>query len=733
MTDDRPDPSLDRRTILDASIGRRTFLKVAAGSAVAAGLVTGAGSVRPATVRAQGVRGTTSAEIEAVAAGLDYDQERIFRFVADDILYEPYTGVLRGPIGTLRGRAGNAADKALLLAALLDAAAIPVRFQLGTLDAAMAGVIASAARTLDAATARGVAAEVMFARPAGMPAAPVPVIGEPVLAVFASSTSEVVARAGRQLDDGVRTIVDALAGAGIALPVPEATLPEMERTAHAWAQVHVGTDWLDLDPTLPGALQGDSLTAPTADGLDALPDMLRHRVELAVIAESVVGGALEQAEIQRMGAWADELIDAPILAFNARPSDIKGLGVSIDDAIGGTATYHPIIAMGDRSEAGGRRMALGAQGATDPFGNSGTGEGETTAQWLELSVTSPGAAPVVVRRLVFDRVGMELRAAGGFDAAALTPVELTDVGASGLEYLPALKVHALSVTGGPVGGGIFEPVASTVGSPAGSVDLAVLPRIAHYVRDGANAELGLIRGVRVVGDGPTVVAWTLEPGAMGADGPVVRSAVDLWHRRIGTLPLLGSTATGTDPVMAGVLSHVAERIVTGDVPRGPDGSVVPALSVGAVFEQAAAEGIATRVLRGPDMPLGLPFGAEARALIGAALAQGQVVIVPERPVLLGGVERVGWWLVDPLTGRTSDQLDDGRGVSMPGYAQLRAMAIRWGPAFVKLGACIAKVGGEANQYLGYYGNEIGGGIGDALNVASYVAQAAADSGAGALC
>lgn len=68
------------------------------------------------------------------AAALDYDVERIFRFVADEVRYEPYAGVLGGARGTLAGRAGNSPDRALLLVSLLDASAVPVRFITGRLD-----------------------------------------------------------------------------------------------------------------------------------------------------------------------------------------------------------------------------------------------------------------------------------------------------------------------------------------------------------------------------------------------------------------------------------------------------------------------------------------------------------------------------------------------------------------------------------------------------------------------
>ncbi len=84
--------------------------------------------------------------IAAQAAALGNDAIRIYNFVHDQIATELYHGSKKGALGTLRERAGNDADQASLLVALLRAAGVPARYEIGTvaLGAAQAAEYAGA-------------------------------------------------------------------------------------------------------------------------------------------------------------------------------------------------------------------------------------------------------------------------------------------------------------------------------------------------------------------------------------------------------------------------------------------------------------------------------------------------------------------------------------------------------------------------------------------------------------
>ncbi|HSC71688.1 MAG TPA: transglutaminase-like domain-containing protein, partial [Candidatus Methylomirabilis sp.] len=73
-----------------------------------------------------------TSEIQDLAEGLGYSPVRIYQYVSNEVTFEPYYGSLKGAMGTLVSKAGNATDQASLLIALLRASNIPARYVKGT-------------------------------------------------------------------------------------------------------------------------------------------------------------------------------------------------------------------------------------------------------------------------------------------------------------------------------------------------------------------------------------------------------------------------------------------------------------------------------------------------------------------------------------------------------------------------------------------------------------------------
>ncbi|MDQ2682862.1 MAG: hypothetical protein M3Y37_04985, partial [Chloroflexota bacterium] len=115
--------------------------------------------------------------------------------------------------------------------------------------------------------------------------------------------------------------------------------------------------------------------------------------------------------------------------------------------------------------------------------------------------------------------------------------------------------------------------------------------------------------------------------------------------------------------------------------------------VGRVFEEARRQEIPTVVLQpGLRDASSLEVDEAARIRIAAALEEGYVVIVPERAVSINGTGRTGWWLVDPGTGTTLDQLDNGRGATLPEWARIALFVACYGIGFYTLGLFTSMTG-----------------------------------------
>ena len=74
---------------------------------------------------------TTSIDRHAARIKPDRDPADLFSWMQEHIGYEPYDGAIRGAEGTLLSGRGNAADQALLAAAIFDAAGVETRFVVG--------------------------------------------------------------------------------------------------------------------------------------------------------------------------------------------------------------------------------------------------------------------------------------------------------------------------------------------------------------------------------------------------------------------------------------------------------------------------------------------------------------------------------------------------------------------------------------------------------------------------
>jgi hypothetical protein len=648
------------------AIGRRTFLR-ATGLSVAAmaGATEVLAGMRPGRSAGAALAQADEDPIAALAAELAYDRDAIFRFVADEIEYEPYAGSLRGPRATLAGRAGNAVDKALLLASLLAESFIDTRLVMGALPEEAAQPLGR--RTADPSAVRARRASALASGRRVSPDGPMPeeirAVAERLPEIDAATTSWAAAT----LDTSAGLIVAALAEAGITLPTDTGPLPDAERDHHVWVQARSGPEWIDLDATLAGAQPGSTMTTPDGEPLAALPDDLRHRIDIAVVVERIAGDALVQEAIIEHTLFAEELAGVSITLGHAKPQGLQAVGVTLLQALEGGIRYQAVLQVGETSYIGTSSLLVSrGEGGVLDVGGPASRDGEATAEWLDIVITAPGGRATNVRRTLFDRIGATTRQAGSVDPTTIPEVELPALGADGSpEFPPLCAVHCISVATGhsqrPV-----VPVAAAGGAPTAAA-LGIPAAMYHLARDTMNTVLTLERGAAVHLDAANITMDSYVP-SVGPDGSVrVRRSLDLLHRGFATLPVEGRATSVPAGVLAGVASHVAERLRMGEGMPADLAVTPPPASPGSVVELAAIDGTGLRVLQG-EVPTDLEAAPEAIARLRAALADGWVAVGPRHPVVIDGVARLGWWLVDPSTGATTDLSDDGRGAAMVEWA-----------------------------------------------------------------
>lgn len=621
--------------------------------------------------------------IADLAARLDYDQDAIFAFVRDEIHYETYTGVLRGAKGTLWARAGNSADQAVLLAALLEASQIPHRFAVGplndTAEADLASQLTPARAMANVAYGKAlVAASNEVFGQQGVENTP-EALSEAEQAAIEDVTFQAraaIESAALASTETLSLLGDALAAAEVELPpLPAASLADRERHSHCWVQVADGPTWINLDPVV-------TETDPdviAADTFDAVPDDWHHHLSFRVSADELSGSSLRRRDVVTLTTTSQRVVDVPI-AINLAPAEaIEGLGDSINQLLGGQKTILPSIFADGVSVDATQPMLFGTNGehAGGVFDLGppapGAADGESVAVWLIVDITSPDAVPVTVERAIVDRVPPVDRASGVIDPETIAPITVKPSAFDGDELDTVAEFNrflALYVDVARIPGA-YALARSETDQLMGSIH-TFGPSLASN-RDGLGIEHETRAGVWSYPSAPNITAFSFLAAEEDEEGQI---AVDLIYRQ-RTVHALDDERVSYAPhplVLSGVLNAVAERMLLS--PELRDQAVTPtspAVSIIDIFEAAQADGVAIRTLTSVDDLTSLAVDDAARVRIEQTLTLGSIVLVPEQPVNLGNTSVSGWWIVDPSTGRTFDLLEDGTGGASVGSGGIGAV------------------------------------------------------------
>ena len=560
---------------------------------------------------------STDYDAAARAATFDANAETLFAFVRDRIATEAYAGAMRGANGTLASHGGSPADKALLLAALLAAKQIPVRFVHGTLSVGESDAVI---RTVLASQVKPVNGDPETPKKLNLDAAQVAAAGNEQRERIKALADEGIARA--------RTATDALlASTTVQLAPSDAAVRAAWTTAlsdHWWVQAQQNGSWTDLDPTLADAKAGAHLATATGDPVDALPDALRTTIAIRLIGTFLDNGAASEKTLLAASATSAELA---LSSFSLVIGDHSKGAQALTEA----RDFTPSLTLAGHESSG------------DAFAPDGPSR--LAVLRLQIVTQLPGAPPRTAERVLVDR-----RPAGG--APAIDPA-----------WTPERTALALTSTfmGLVVPGELNRDF--TAKQDAQSIKLA--RAFAAYNAAGGNGRQLPPPGIAepypyevmhyFLYD--SIARMRLEDQSNGGlrfffDRPQIamvhRGFTQHGKTRIGILEFdiveNGMAAAGTAAATAvranavrGYLDTSIERHVLGVEPTGNTIALFDAAARGGLKPRTVAQGTTTR-------------------------------IEPGGTVSLGGRAVSGWWELEPQTGNLVGRMAGGAGQAMVEYA-----------------------------------------------------------------
>lgn len=576
-------------------------------------------------------------QAENFAVGLGKDPTGIFEYVRDQIAYEPYIGVLRGPRGTLLAMAGNAADRAALLGELLKSSGFQVRYAHGTLPDALAQ------RLVDSVWAERRWVEIA-AKASGAPDSGLKSLGDKLV--------NSIQRDYALVQDMLK---DANLPARAESPVTMQRLLSEARD-HYWIEwLHDGT-WTAMDPSFATAVPGQTF-ATAAETVETLPESIYHHVEVKVRVEEYTGEQPSSREVLRYTARVADLsgedmvlVHSPVDWKNQRNAHVRPAFIVQQKRHDGEPFW---LSEGRLPAGGGLADALG--------GGDGAVEVPMAAsESIELDFIAPGGQKTTEIRELFDHVGKSRRAADKL----LDPAELAEAAASSADKFVS-TVYGLFISTGAI--------------DAVHARNLVAP---ETTTDSAHFDAGA--GLRRMNIGFAITSDSLTSRVGMADGTVFRNYFDSPRVQIAELTAAGDTlalgldlrrdsartlVTGLRPDLAfdvqvwrGVVDGTLERYLIEFMASSADGKGTgrSMVSTSSLFESARARNTPAVLLAQNGTTPGSALTADTRARIEESIAAGHVLVAPQQPAVIGGAKRYAWWQVNPRSGETIAVADDGR-------------------------------------------------------------------------
>ncbi|HEY3247574.1 MAG TPA: transglutaminase domain-containing protein [bacterium] len=583
----------------------------------------------------------------AFAQALGKDVTRIFEFVRDNIAFEAYSGVLRGPRGTLLAMAGNSADRATLLAALLTESGYQVRFAKGTLS-------------------RRDAQELVSSIWAPLPRLP----GQNKTATDVAKTAvQAFVRSGKRefgrIQDALKQATPDATQVGPAFDTLVA-----ETLTHYWVQVAKDGGWIDLDPSFADSAVGGA-HATADETMETLPANLYHRVTLRVVADVSDGTSARTEELVTYSANAADLSGVDIVLVHVPENwtgPVRNIQGALSSAMSDTGRFKPVLLRAGAAPIIGAPLTMevqtsGAPGVINILKGQGTRHAAeiAVAERIEFTFDSPDRRRDGAVRDVFDSLGAARRAAG----RALTPEEVSALATTSRRDLVTPRFLSIFITTGRLDAAHLVG-ASAASSPAQGARPGASPmplrRLAvtyQVMSDMLLARLGSP-------DKAIVSFYPVSPrvfiAEFSAQGKRFRLAVDLRRDRARAVARSADAQfVFRANVMRGVVDGTLERMVIDYVAAQIPGTVdlKTGLNTSQLFQIADDQRVSDVLVTSDQARLDPAVSQDAVSRLLDDIRNGNYAVAPQRPVRVNDESRYAWWSVNPHSGETIAVADDG--------------------------------------------------------------------------
>jgi len=670
-------------------------------------------------------------EIDALADRLGSDPATIFHFVRDEIRYEPYVGVLRGPLGTLLCRAGNSLDRSLLLAALLQKAGLTTQIASGTLSSQQAQTLVNRLFEPVKPVPQAVPSIAELAPEISKAMG----VDQAKLLQVADQMQKYGQEQNKQLMDYVDSESAYLSGllskagvdAGVVTPNDQLLA---EASQHYWVQYQdPNGQWVDLDSAFTDAEPGKA-NAQVANTFapNAVPEELYHhlRITLTLRVMQINDGkdgdtadtVLLDQELRVAEQQGKDIIVANVP--DPMPDFMKATG-TLDDALAGTKGFQTILQVGDQATTGkyfdlnGKltqrltgapeaEVANNAGGIGGGFGGLLGGSNDAlggatqmsssriVGEWVEYKLTSPNAsggspnvrnfhrdivAPSVVQKwsgsdpdnaqTTPTKLGRDVLRDRLFWSAELLPLS----GTVAVDFLGYMALKSFSDNRTSVEGiaKMAFGLAQT-GNPANRAPIANL-LLAAATRPTGTLATTRFSALRSYFGQASLLAYEsacTDANYFKRGYDIIAFAPRITGNQESSVAEIHRQAFSLH-LLNGVLATRAEWTLAARSENRATG--IALLNATRVFAAARDAGVPLIVLRsdtgGIRALADTPVPPSVKAELSATLASGDIVILPAKTVSLDGQQQVAWWRLEPASGEVIGVMPGGRGQALEEY------------------------------------------------------------------